>query len=54
MPRTTKSSREAALSRFGGPLGKPRIVWYDAGHISALRYLMEGIIEVTNFFQPAQ
>jgi dienelactone hydrolase len=33
--------------------GKPRIVWYDAGHISAIRYLMEGITEVTNFFQPA-
>jgi dienelactone hydrolase len=30
--------------------GEPRIVWYDAGHISALRYLPEGILEVTRFF----
>jgi cephalosporin-C deacetylase-like acetyl esterase len=34
--------------------GEPRIVWYDAGHISALRYVMEGITEVTEFFQPAR
>jgi hypothetical protein len=33
--------------------GRPRIIWYEAGHISAIRYLLEGITEVTNFFQPA-
>jgi dienelactone hydrolase len=33
--------------------GRPRIVWYDAGHFSAIRYLLEGITEVTNFFQPS-
>lgn len=30
--------------------GRPRIVWYDAGHISALRYLPEGLHEVSQFF----
>jgi dienelactone hydrolase len=30
--------------------GRPRIVWYNAGHISALRFLPEGIHEVVQFF----
>lgn len=30
--------------------GRPRIVWYNAGHISALRYLPEGVNEVARFF----
>jgi dienelactone hydrolase len=34
--------------------GKPRIVWFNAGHISSLRYLPEGIHEVTTFFRAEQ
>ncbi|MEX2186283.1 MAG: alpha/beta hydrolase family protein [Pirellulales bacterium] len=34
--------------------GRPRIVWYNAGHISALRYLPEGLNEVSHFFAPAK
>lgn len=33
---------------------RPRIVWYNAGHISALRYLPEGLHEVAHFFAPAK
>jgi hypothetical protein len=33
--------------------GQPRIVWYNAGHISALRYLPEGLNEVATFFGSA-
>jgi hypothetical protein len=31
-------------------LGRPRIVWYDAGHYSAAWYLANGLAEVTQFF----
>jgi dienelactone hydrolase len=31
--------------------GRPRIVWYDAGHYSALLFLFDGLSEVTRFFQ---
>lgn len=34
--------------------GRPRIVWYNAGHISALRYLPEGLNEVADFFAPTK
>ncbi len=34
--------------------GRPRIVWYNAGHISALRYLPEGLHEVAHFFAAGQ
>jgi dienelactone hydrolase len=30
--------------------GEPRIVWYNAGHISALKFLPEGMHEVATFF----
>lgn len=33
--------------------GKPEIHWYDAGHYSALRYIDDGMIRVTNFFADA-
>lgn len=32
-------------------LGEPEIVWYEAGHISAIRYLFDGLGRVTKFFQ---
>jgi hypothetical protein len=32
--------------------GKPEIVWWDAGHISAGRFLFDGLERVTRFFQP--
>jgi dienelactone hydrolase len=41
----------ACTESLWNAFGRPRIVWYDAGHISALRYLLEGITEVTNFFK---
>lgn len=31
-------------------LGQPEIVWYDAGHISAMRFLLDGLGRVTRFF----
>lgn len=31
-------------------LGKPEIVWYEAGHISAIRYLLDGLDRVARFF----
>lgn len=33
--------------------GEPEIVWYDAGHYTAVRYIFDGLGRVTNFFQPA-
>jgi hypothetical protein len=30
--------------------GRPRIVWYDAGHYSALLFIFDGLSEVTRFF----
>jgi dienelactone hydrolase len=35
-------------------LGEPDIVWYDAGHISSVRFLFDGLGRVTRFFQTAQ
>jgi dienelactone hydrolase len=32
-------------------LGEPEIVWYDAGHISAIRFLLDGLARVTRFFR---
>jgi dienelactone hydrolase len=34
-------------------LGEPEIVWYDAGHISSVRFLFDGLGRVTRFFQTA-
>lgn len=33
-------------------LGEPELVWYEAGHISASRYLFDGMARVAKFFQP--
>ncbi len=30
--------------------GEPEIVWYDAGHYSALRFIFDGLARVTRFF----
>jgi dienelactone hydrolase len=35
-------------------LGEPEIVWYDAGHISSVRFLLDGLGRVTRFFQTAE
>ncbi len=35
-------------------LGEPELVWYEAGHISASRYLFDGMARVAKFFQPEQ
>ncbi len=32
--------------------GEPEIVWWDAGHYSAVRYLGGGMLRVVEFFQP--
>ncbi|HET6883715.1 MAG TPA: alpha/beta hydrolase family protein [Pirellulales bacterium] len=32
-------------------LGEPEIVWYDAGHITSIRFLFDGLGRVTRFFQ---
>jgi dienelactone hydrolase len=35
-------------------LGEPEIVWYEAGHITAGRFLFDGLGRVTRFFQSAR
>jgi dienelactone hydrolase len=35
-------------------LGKPEIVWWDAGHYSAARFMFDGLARVTRFFQSEQ
>ena len=32
--------------------GQPEIVWWNAGHYSAVRYLPDALIRMTDFFQP--
>jgi dienelactone hydrolase len=32
--------------------GKPKIIWYDSGHISAAWHIVDAIQQVTDFFQP--
>ena len=32
--------------------GEPPIVWWNAGHYSAMRYIFDGVAEAVNFFQP--
>ncbi len=32
--------------------GEPRIIWWNAGHYSAARYLFDGMAEAVRFFQP--
>ncbi|MGD9723983.1 MAG: alpha/beta hydrolase [Pirellulales bacterium] len=32
--------------------GEPRIVWWDAGHYSAARYMFDGVAMAVEFFQP--
>jgi dienelactone hydrolase len=32
--------------------GEPEIVWYDAGHVSAAKYIFDGLGRVSRFFQP--
>lgn len=34
-------------------LGEPEIVWYDAGHITSVRFLFDGLGRVTRFFRTA-
>lgn len=34
-------------------LGEPEIVWYDAGHVSAMKYIFDGLARVSRFFQPS-
>jgi hypothetical protein len=34
-------------------LGEPEIVWLDAGHYSAMRFIFEGLAKVTRFFEAA-
>ncbi|MBX7165998.1 MAG: alpha/beta hydrolase family protein [Pirellulales bacterium] len=33
-------------------LGKPEIVWWNAGHYTAARFVFEGLARLTRFFQP--
>jgi dienelactone hydrolase len=35
-------------------LGEPEIVWYDAGHISAMRFLLDGLGRVSRFFRETE
>jgi dienelactone hydrolase len=32
--------------------GKPEIIWWDAGHYTAVRYIFSGIAKVVEFFSP--
>jgi cephalosporin-C deacetylase-like acetyl esterase len=32
--------------------GEPEIVWWDAGHYTAVRYIFSGVARVVDFFQP--
>lgn len=32
--------------------GEPEIVWYDAGHYTAIRFIFDGMERVARFFQP--
>jgi hypothetical protein len=32
--------------------GEPEIVWWDAGHYTAARFIISGMGKVTSFFQP--
>jgi cephalosporin-C deacetylase-like acetyl esterase len=32
--------------------GEPEIVWWDAGHYTAVRYLASGVAKAADFFQP--
>lgn len=34
--------------------GEPEIVWWNAGHYTAIRYLGSGLMRVVQFFEPAQ
>jgi dienelactone hydrolase len=34
--------------------GEPEIVWWDAGHYTAVRFIVTGMGKVMSFFQPAQ
>ncbi len=34
--------------------GKPEIVWWNAGHYSAIRYLGSGMVRVVRFFEPEE
>lgn len=34
-------------------LGEPEIVWYDAGHVSSVRFLFDGLVRVPRFFRTA-
>ena len=43
-----KKCTEALWQAFG----KPKILWYDAGHYSAMFHLVDAIGRVTDFFQP--
>jgi dienelactone hydrolase len=31
--------------------GEPKIIWYNAGHISCMRHILDGLANVANFFQ---
>ncbi len=33
-------------------LGKPKIIWYDSGHMTAMWHIVDALDKVTNFFQP--
>ncbi len=34
--------------------GEPEIVWWNAGHYTAIRYLGSGLMRVVQFFEPTQ
>jgi cephalosporin-C deacetylase-like acetyl esterase len=34
--------------------GEPRIVWWEAGHYSAARYMFDGVAMAVDFFQPSE
>ncbi len=43
-----KACTEALWRAFG----EPEIVWMEAGHYSAMRFIFDGLTRVTKFFQP--
>jgi dienelactone hydrolase len=43
--------KSATLSLWRA-IGEPEIVWMDAGHYSAIRFLFDALARITQFFQP--
>ncbi len=48
-----RSNTSGLYPRASRAFGEPEIVWWNAGHYSAIRYLGSGLARVVEFFEPA-